>query len=634
MSDSLDELKERTIKILRQKIEEANTYYWVHNNPQISDEEYDALVEELRSICPDDPLVNKVGDSEDLSVGEKVPHVKPMLSLAKAYSHEDIAAWVTSVARSNDELFNVEPKYDGLSCEVCKGRLVTRGNGKIGSVCTHILPYIDTMSGTPMSVLIKSPEPVYGEIVILKETFKLLQEQFGALGMYKTPRNMAAGLTNTKHEILKEFMNKVKEKLPKLRLFSFMPHDGDPSYTTRASEVADKRNFDRWVSEIVSTCPSPIDGIVVKVGDMNYAASLGATAHHPNSAIAFKFKDEVYETIVRSIEWSVGNEAITPVVVFDTVDIDGVRVNRATAHNGKFIQEKHIVPGTMIKIVRRGDVIPKIVDVAVDESKEADIPTECPSCGGPIQWYGPDLQCDYEYCPGRITSKVCKGLKCLGILGIGPAWVEKITAELEIPNIMMWMMEAWDADVLRAKGYPEHIIRTIISEIERVTSQGVSDEDILASLCIPMVGKTFGRMVVDTLGGIGYLAEPSNFDKLKDVPRINGTALENAKEFMENNSGDFLLFYQMFLHPGVIPTEHTEDWPKFCFTGALPKSRKDIGAELLAKGATLTENIREADFLVASNKLSQSSKMKYAAKQGIPVITYEQIDSKIASFNR
>jgi NAD-dependent DNA ligase len=196
------------------------------------------------------------------------------------------------------------------------------------------------------------------------------------------------------------------------------------------------------------------------------------------------------------------------------------------------------------------------------------------------------------------------------------------------------MMEAWDTKFLRAKGYPEHIVRTIISEIERVSTQGVAEEDILASLCIPMVGKSFGRMVINTLGGIGYLTELSSFDKLKSVPRINSTAIENARKFMEKNAGDFMLFYQMFLHPGTTPKEHTEDWPKFCFTGALPKSRKDIGAELLAKGATITENIREADFLVASNKLTQSSKMKYATKNNIPVISYEQIDKMIASFGK
>lgn len=628
------ELVNEAIKILVAKIEAANEGYWERSGDSpYTDAEYDQLVEELRNLAPHHPLLEKIGDEND-GIGAKVVHKKPMLSLAKAYSHEDIAAWVASVARGNDELFLVEPKYDGLSCEVCKGRLVTRGNGKIGSNCTHIFPYIDTVNSTPMSILIRSPEPVYGEIVILKETFKLLQEQFGAMGMYKTPRNMAAGLTNTKPEILKEFMNKVEEKLPKLRVFSFMPHNGNPSYMTSASKVTDKDNFDRWVSEIVSTCPSPIDGIVVKVGDMDYAASLGATAHHPNSAIAFKFKDEEFETIVRSIEWSVGNEAITPVVVFDTVDIDGVQVNRATAHNAQFIQDKHIVPGTQIKIVRRGDVIPKIVDVAVDTSKEVDVPTTCPSCGGILSWDGPDIVCTNDECPGRITNKICKGLKCLGILGIGPAWVEKIIHELGVPDIMCWMMEAWDTKFLRAKGYPEHIVRTIISEIERVSTQGVAEEDILASLCIPMVGKTFGRMVINTLGGIGYLTEPSSFEKLKSVPRINSTAIENVKKFMEKNAGDFMLYYQMFLHPGTVPKEHTEDWPKFCFTGALPKSRKDIGAELLAKGATLTENIREADFLVASNKLTQSSKMKYATKNNIPVISYEQIDKMIASIGK
>lgn len=628
------ELTNEAIKILVAKIEAANEGYWERSGDSpYTDAEYDQLVEELRNLAPNHPLLEKIGDEND-GIGAKVVHKKPMLSLAKAYSHESVVAWAVGLARSDDELFSVEPKYDGLSCEVCKGRLVTRGNGKIGSNCTHIFPYIDTVSSAPMSILIRSSEPVYGEIVILKETFKLLQEQFGAMGMYKTPRNMAAGLTNTKPEILNEFMNKVKEKLPKLRVFSFMPHDDNSSFIVHASDIRNPEHFNRWINEIKTDCPSPIDGVVFKVLDLDYRKSLGSTAHHPNSAIALKFKDEEYETIVRSIEWSVGNEAITPVVVFDTVDIDGVQVNRATAHNAQFIQDKHIVPGTQIRIVRRGDVIPKIVDVAVDSSKEVDIPTTCPSCGGSLSWDGPDIVCTNDECPGRITNKICKGLKCLGILGIGPAWVEKIVHELGIPNIMCWMMEAWDEKFLRAKGYPEHIIRTIISEIERVSTQGVAEEDILASLCIPMVGKSFGRLVINALSGIGYLTEPSLIDKLRGVPRINGTAIENVKKFMEKNAGDFMLFYQMFLHPGTTPKEHTEDWPKFCFTGALPKSRKDIGAELLAKGATLTENIREADFLVASNKLTQSSKMKYATKNNIPVISYEQIDKMIASFGK
>ena len=139
----VNELKDRVVKILAEKIEEANTAYFLRNDPIISDSEFDKLVEELRKLDPNHPLLNKIGDGPDeVSFGKKIRHKKPMLSLAKAYSFEDVLKWVNKVSRSRDEVFSVEPKYDGLSCEMCNGKMVTRGDGYVGCDCTHIVKYV------------------------------------------------------------------------------------------------------------------------------------------------------------------------------------------------------------------------------------------------------------------------------------------------------------------------------------------------------------------------------------------------------------------------------------------------------------------------------------------------------------
>ena len=622
--DEVDESKKRAVEILAEKIETANDYYWRRNNSQISDEEYDKLVEELRKMAPNHPLLNKIGDGPDEVVfGKKIHHKIPMLSLAKAYSFEDVLKWVKKVSRSKDEVFCVEPKYDGLSCEMCNGKMVTRGDGYVGSECTHIAKYVQMNAHPLFAKLLTSSIPSYHEIVIRKAAFKLLRSKFPELAQYKTPRNMAAGLVNTRPEVLdKLFQGKdIKE------ILWLDPHDGDPAFMPAYNQFTPK-NFERWVNAIKSKCPSPIDGVVFKLGDLDYRASLGATEHHPNGAIAFKFQDAEYSTIVRRIVWDVGAQAVTPVVQFDPVEIEDpssgttVTVSQATAHNGKFIQNNHIVPGTRITIVRRGGVIPKVVAVEKIDSIEATIPTQCPSCGEDLVWQGPELVCTSDNCTGRITTKIVKGLDFLGLKGLGPKWIEKTINDFYVEDIIDWCTEACDEKTLRAKQYPEYIIRIMTSELTRIMNEGVTDEDIFASLCIPEASTSFAKLIRPHVTGFEDLCDPARYNEFKTLSNVNSTALKNAVFWMDANKDRYMTYWNMFVHKRSVDMDNRK---KFCFTGALPMSRMEVSGYVMQHGGAVTENINQADYLVTDNPMSNSSKMNKAKKRGIPVINYETL---------
>lgn len=622
--DEVDELKDRAIRILAEKIEEANTAYFLRQDPIVDDPTYDKWVEELRKMAPDHPLLNKIGDGPDEVVfGNKIHHKKPMLSLAKAYSFEDVLKWVNKVSRSKDEMFCVEPKYDGLSCEICSGKMVTRGDGHVGSDCTHIAKYVQLHPQYLFAKLLTSSMPSYHEIVIRKAAFKLLRSKFPELAQYKTPRNMAAGLVNTRPEVLdKLFQGKDINEILWLD-----PHDGDPLFVPTSSQFTPE-NFQHWVDAIRSECPSPIDGVVFKLRDLDYRASLGATEHHPNGAIAFKFKDAEYRTTVRSVVWDVGAQMVTPVVQFDPVEIEDpssgttVTVSQATAHNAKFIQDNHIVPGTRITVIRRGGVVPQVVGVEKDDSIEAVIPTRCPSCGEELIWQGPELICVGENCTGRITTKIVKGLDFLGLKGLGPKWIEKTINDFYIEDIIDWCTEACDEKALRAKQYPEYIIRIMTSELTRIMNEGVTDENIFASLCIPEASTSFAKLIRPHVSGFEDLGDPARYNEFKTLPNVNSTALRNAVFWMDVHKHRYIAYWNMFAHKRSVDMD---DRKKFCFTGALPVSRMEVSDYVMQHGGAVTENVNQADYLVTDNPMSNSSKMNKAKKRGIPVINYETL---------
>lgn len=626
-------------KWLEEQIDKANSAYWLKNSPIIDDFTYDKYVEELRSLDPENKLVNHVGD--DSIAGTKVKHVEHMYSLDKVYDWSSLVSWCEKTARSESELFRFSCKYDGISVEFANNRLITRGNGDTGTDITHLAPWIKVRlswsfqtAESMFMTLIKNNDGKHGhfgrmvgELLVPRDTFEKLKKSYPCFSDYKTPRNMASGFANLKPG--SEVLNSLIHGGIHVPVCTWVFHRAhELTYTlkdlrSRESEIAKKlRNYKKC----------PCDGIVCRLEDDEYARSLGFTQHHPLGSVALKFNDDVYETVVRSIEWQVGNEAVTPVAVFDTVDIDGVEVTRATAHNAQYVADNCICPGCKIQIVRRGDVIPKIVGVEKPPKellekgiKEGTIfPTKCPECGVTLEHRGPDIICKNPHCLGRVVNKIVHGLHNLNIKGLGPSLVERICKELFIEDIMQFCSEGWDEMILKAKGFSACEIVTIMNELERVMDVGVEDHLLFASLCIPEASKSFADKVIKYTGDLMTLAgNPDDVrSKLKSVPGLNSTALENTLRFMQSNRDAFLGYYNLFTH--IRPTDRANRI-NFCFTGALPQPRKELEGWVLKHGGYPTDNIRQANYLVAANPLSTSSKMEYARKHGIKVINFEDM---------
>ena len=639
MQDSSE--KAKRIRWLAEVIDKANTAYWAKNEQYIDDSTYDMYVEELKKLDPSNEVLQ--GMVSDPVGSRKIKHVEHMYSLDKVYEWPDLMIWAKSVARSPKEVFKISPKYDGLSIEVANGKMITRGNGDIGNDITHLAPWIVMRTGFRrsdpdlISTIINADwwkkNRQVGELLIDYKTFDALKNTFKEFEDYKTPRNLASGFANLKPD--SELLKKLVLGGKPYPVAIWVKHTSKELECTLDQLEHAKSKLE---SELRNFRGCPTDGLVIRLADEQYAKTLGFTMHHPNGAMAFKFVAEMYTTYVKDLIWQVGNEAVTPVAVLDPVVIDGVTVTRATCHNAKFVADNNLAKGSKVTIVRRGGVIPQIVSVEKDNSVfiKCKLPTKCPICGSDTVYEPPDMLCINQLCPGRGTSKIVKGLNELGIEGIGPSIVDRIVRELHIPNIMAWCLETWDVDLLKAKGFTAHEIHVIISEIQRVVENGVSDEDILVSLCIPMVGRSLASNVIKYSGGIMNLIgkEPDEIRAFLDgVPRINSTAVNNLIDFFieDQDKNEFEVYYNLFTH---LKPSNESNLPKFCITGTLPEPRRDIERWISEHGGHPTSNIREANYLVSAELASTSSKMKYAREHNIPVITYEELKSKLSGQSR
>ena len=633
-----DEEINNRVKQLEHDISLANDFYWnkPDQGPLVDDFTYDRMVEELKRLDPDNPLVAKVTESDQQGI--KVKHVKPMLSLDKVYSWDDLVKWCNGVSRNEEELFCFSPKYDGISIEIANGRLVTRGKGgEFGNDITHLAPWISirlSFDGSePMFSAIVNTDQwkskrYVGELLVPYPRFEKLKNSYPEFADYKTPRNLASGFSNISSN--SSVLNSLMFAGRHVPVATWVYHRAK-ELTLPLKAIAGAEND--IVKKLRNYHQLPCDGIVCRLKDDSYGESLGVTQHHPRNAMALKFKDDEYQTTVKKIVWQVGNEAITPVAEFDPVDIDGVNVTRATCHNAKFVADNNLAPGSRISIVRRGGVIPKIVKVEKDDSPfiKCRLPAKCPVCGQDAVYEEPDMICLNQTCPGRCTSKILKGLDELGIKGIGPSMVERLVRELHIATIIDFCMEAWDKDILLAKGFTAHEIHVLMSEIERAVNVGQEDVAIFASLCIPMASRSFAEKVIKYRGDIMSLLEPDPDELYADlckIPGINTTAVRHVVDFIiEGGAELFESYYNLFVHkkPADIGSRK-----KYCFTGALPKPRKELEQLVMDAGGYPTDNIRQADYLVSASPTSTSTKMLYARKHNIPIITFEELNAQLS----
>lgn len=657
--------EKQRIMQLRRELHEHNYKYYVLNQPEISDQDFDFMMHELQDLeakhpelaDPNSPT-QRVGSDLNHEF-QQVTHTYPMLSLANTYNEQDVAEWYDSVKRGlNGEDFEVccEMKYDGLSISLTyvDGKLergVTRGDGVHGDDVTanvktiRAIPLVLTGTGYPQEFEIR------GEILMPWKVFERLNAEREAAEepLFANPRNAASGTLKSQNSALvasrqldSYLYYLLGEELPcdghyenleAARKWGFKISEGMKKVRT-LQEIYDYINY--WDKER-KNLPVATDGIVLKVNSLRQQCNLGYTAKSPRWAIAYKYKAERACTRLNEVSFQVGRTgAVTPVANMDPVQLAGTTVKRATLNNEDFIRSLDLHIGDYVYVEKGGEIIPKIVGVDLDQRPIIAQPvrfiTHCPECGtklvryeGEAAWYCPnDAGCPPQI-KGRIEHFISR--RAMNIDSIGPETVDDFYRQGLVHNVAD--LYTIDVQQINGDGSRQKSAMKIISGIEE--SKNVPFERVVFALGIRFVGETSGKLLarhfknIDALmnatldelleiDGIGEVMAKSiityfhNEENMQIVERLRSYGLQMAlsREQMENASD--LLQGKSIVISGVFQ-HHSRDEYKMMIE---QNGGKNVGS---ISGKT--------SFILAGDNMGPS-KLQKAEKLGIRIVSEDE----------
>lgn len=657
--------EKQRIMQLRRELHEHNYKYYVLNQPEISDQDFDFMMHELQDLeakhpelaDPNSPT-QRVGSDLNHEF-QQVTHKYPMLSLANTYNEQDVAEWYDSVKRGlNGEDFEVccEMKYDGLSISLTyvDGKLVrgvTRGDGVHGDDVTanvktiRAIPLVLTGTGYPQEFEIR------GEILMPWKVFERLNAEREAAEepLFANPRNAASGTLKSQNSALvasrqldSYLYYLLGEELPcdghyenleAARKWGFKISEGMKKVRT-LQEIYDYINY--WDKER-KNLPVATDGIVLKVNSLRQQRNLGYTAKSPRWAIAYKYKAERACTRLNEVSFQVGRTgAVTPVANMDPVQLAGTTVKRATLNNEDFIRSLDLHIGDYVYVEKGGEIIPKIVGVDLDQRPIIAQPvrfiTHCPECGtklvryeGEAAWYCPnDAGCPPQI-KGRIEHFISR--RAMNIDSIGPETVDDFYRQGLVHNVAD--LYTIDVQQINGDGSRQKSAMKVISGIEE--SKNVPFERVVFALGIRFVGETSGKLLarhfknIDALmnatldelleiDGIGEVMAKSiityfhNEENMQIVERLRSYGLQMAlsREQMENASD--LLQGKSIVISGVFQ-HHSRDEYKMMIE---QNGGKNVGS---ISGKT--------SFILAGDNMGPS-KLQKAEKLGIRIVSEDE----------
>ena len=659
---------EKRIQELREELEKHNYYYYVLDNPIISDAEYDRLMKELMELeekypeyrTPDSPTQKVGGKARDEF--KKFTHPEPMLSLSNVYSESEFADFHNRIMKllgTEDFAYVIEPKYDGLAVELIyrKGILSvgsTRGDGTTGEDVTDNIKTIKTLplnlrgstksvDGIPDEIIVR------GEVIIFKDDFRKLNERRMEEGepLFANPRNAAAGS-------LKQLDPKISATRP-LRIFIYNNVKSHPAiksqweflnyvkrlrlpvsdYVKRVKGVKEVMEYYREMEEKRHSLKFDIDGIVIKVDDFSQQKMLGNIAKSPRWAVAFKFPPVQETTVVENIIVQVGRTgALTPVAVLKPVQVGGVTVSRATLHNQDEIDRLDIRIGDAVLVQRAGDVIPEIVKVIVERrpanSKRFRIPDRCPVCGTPVLKDEDEaiIRCPNDECPARLVERIKHFVsrRAFNIEGLGDKIIEKLVLEekivKDIPDIF-----ALDAARLKnIEGFGEKSAKKIIEAIEK--SKKTTLKRFIFALGIRHVGENTAGLIADYFKDIDSLISAS-LEDLKSIPQIGEETASEIRRFFSDSRN--LKIIKGLKDAGVMIESQSEEIGDalkgltFLITGTLNNFSRDEAKDFIIKngGKVLSSVSKKLDYLVVGS--DPGSKLKKAEELGVKIISEEEL---------
>lgn len=640
---------------LIKKLNTAAKAYYTTGRSELSDKEYDELLEQLQImeketgiILSNSPSVN-VG-SEAVDNIRKVEHDHPMLSLGKVHDIEDVAKFI----QAGDVLGMF--KADGLtvSARYEDGRLVsleTRGNGYVGN---DIMFHMNSFENLPIKIYASGTYVIDGEAVIKYDDFEEINKNLPEDQKYRNPRNLAAGTLNLldpnisgkRHlrfyawDVIEGGGDSLFQNLMEAKLLGFETVD---FFLIKREEIQVERlkDFTDFVRKLSREEQFPIDGVVFKYDNLQYGKTLGSTEHHFNNAVAYKFEDDRFPTKMIGIDWQLGKTGqITPVLHFEPVEIDGTIVEKCSAHNLSILKQLHPTKNCTCYIYKANQIIPQCDGVEDDGDSEFDIPTVCPVCRAPVRIDNANgtevLMCTNPECSGQLLGRMVHFVskKGMDIQGLSEATLEKFIKFGWISTFNdIYTLDRYYSEMKSLDGFGEKSARKLLQSI--ADSRSVDLQHFITALSIPGIGegqakilcKRFQKWNEFVTAGTGKF----DFTQLAGI----GTVLnENIRDWFRtvyDKERISILAHEMKFKAGVL---ETKDQPlkgkTFVITGAVYhyKNRNELKNKIESLGGKVAGSVSgKTDFLINNDASSNSSKNIKAKQFDVRIITEEEFEN-------
>lgn len=646
------------MKSLVERLNQASDSYYNGKGELMTDYEWDALFDQLKrleeetgEILPDSPT-NRV--SEDSIVGKKEEHEFAALSLAKTKQVSDLVKW------AEDRPIWISWKLDGLTLVVTYDggkltKIVTRGNGHIGTNITHLAPAI---SGIPGTISEKGHLVVRGEAVISYTDF----EQFiiESEGDYANPRNLASGSLTLKdiEEVKQRHIQWIPftlvytereltswgERMQMLKDLGMNPVERERIDHPTTENI--QLEIDKFTEKVTSKKnPFPVDGLVICYDDTAYAATGSVTGHHATRAgFAFKWQDEHADTVLDHIEWSCAASTITPVAVFKPVELEGTTVQRASLCNVSECERLGIGDkGTRLQVIKANKIIPKVINITEVVGSFV-IPNECPVCHAPAVVRESEsgtktLHCTNAACPAKQLKKFARFVSKEGINidGISEQTVWKFINHGFIREYAdFYKLKNYAFEISCFEGFGKKSVSNLLESVEK--SRHTDGRHLLYALNIPLCGGDVAKKLLSRYK-VKELIETARLSMFDDeFASIDGIGPEKSAKFIAWFKDDVHFQHVQHLLSELIIEEQepVETGNKcqgltFVVTGDVHhyKNRNELKAYIESQGGKVTGSVsKSTNFLINNDAASQSSKNKKANELNIPIITEDEFIEK------
>lgn len=642
-----------TIETLAAQLEAASIAYGLGKDI-MSDAAYDALEQSLRDRAPDHPTLAKVG--APISTGwPKVTHPIPLGSLDKSANVEEFLEWCLKARISATELLILSGKLDGIAALITYidgkvHRAETRGDGVIGEDITR---NVRIMKGVPKTITTPGTAYVRGEITLLQSDFDLhFQEEIrkaAAEGRVANPRNTASGAAKrqktgwrkAKHLTFKAYNLTVvdspyqsrSEELEALELLGFITPPWELVTKDRVTTLRQE-----YIDGDRGALDFDIDGLVVEINDTQRRLSKGDHNLRPKGATAYKFPSKGQSSVLRQLPWQVGNSGrITPVAVFDAVELAGASVTRASLYNVAYladlasqIGQEYLAEGDEILVARQGDVIPRVIRaLAPAQSAGAAFipPTECPECGAPTNMDGEYLVCVAGDCPAQVIGMMKRWIEKVGVLHFGDALLSALIEADMVSTIGdLYRLDeakvcALDMNGRRVGGSGTKALKNLHAKKELTVDQFVG------SLGISLVGRKMVKLLVDAgFDDLGKLSSASE-RQMASVPGFGpgrAAAFRAGFDDKKNLIVDILAGGVTIVKPVVAAVTGSGMVDEaVCFTGVRDKEAE---AEIVAQGGKIASGVsKNTTILVCKAVDGKSGKLTKARSLGIEILSVSDL---------